>query len=146
MYTTVLTAHSFLRWVIVAAGVWAIVSVLPSRVRDGRPASVLPGLIFSIMIDVQVLLGLLLYLALSPITTTAMQDLGAAMKIGSWRFWAVEHPVMMMAALVCVHVGRGRRGTPTTRRALIAYAIALVAILVATPWPFMPQGRPWVRW
>jgi hypothetical protein len=146
MYPTVLTVHSIVRWVVVILGVWAVASVLPSRLRNGRPTA-LPGLLFSIALDVQMLLGLLLYVALSPITSAAMQDMGAAMKNGGWRFWAVEHPTMMILAVVCAHVARPRRGTNLTgKRALLAYGLALLAILVATPWPFMPQGRPWIRW
>jgi hypothetical protein len=146
MYPTVLTVHSILRWVVVILGVWAVASVLPSRLRDGRPATSLPGLLFSIALDVQMLLGLLLYVALSPITTAAMQGMGAAMKNGGWRFWSVEHPAMMIAAVVCAHVGRPRRGTSLPgKRAVLAYGLALLAILAATPWPFMSQGRPWIR-
>jgi hypothetical protein len=93
------------------------------------------------------LFGLLLYFALSPITTLAMQNMGGAMKNGAWRFWTVEHPAAMILAVVFAHIGRpGRGAAPDDRRALIWYGLALVAILAAMPWPFMPQGRPWIRW
>jgi hypothetical protein len=29
---------------------------------------------------------------------------------------------------------------------LLWYGLALLAILVATPWPFLAHGRPWARW
>ncbi len=86
MYPIVLLLHSFLRWVVILLGVWAVVSVLPSRQRFGRPVSPLPGLLFSTALDVQLLAGLLLYGALSPMTTAAMRDMGAAMKNGAWRY------------------------------------------------------------
>ena len=147
MYPTVLIVHSFLRWVVILLGVWAVLGALPSRQRFGRPVSPLPGLLFSIAIDVQLLIGLLLYVALSPITMAAMQDMGGAMKNGAWRFWAVEHPVLMILAVVFAHLGRPRRGTTgISRRAWIWFGLALLAIVAATPWPFMPQGRPWIRW
>jgi hypothetical protein len=147
MYPTVLTFHSYLRWVVIALGAWAVLSVLPSRLAGGRRASPLPGLLFSIGLDVQMLVGLVLYVALSPITAAAMQDMGAAMGNGAWRFWAVEHPALMILAVVFGHIGRPRRGsTDVRRRAVVWFGLALLAILLATPWPFMPQGRPWVRW
>jgi hypothetical protein len=146
MYPIVLLLHSVLRWVVILLGVWAVVSVLPSERRYGRRASPLPGLLFSMLLDVQLLIGLLLYVALSPITTSAMQNMGAAMKNGSWRFWAVEHPTLMILAVVFAHLGRPRRhSTEANRRAILWFGLALAAILLATPWPFMPQGRPWIR-
>ena len=59
-----------------------------------------------IALDVQVLLGLLLYGSLSPFTAQAMSDFGAAMRDPVLRFWAVEHFTMMLSAAVLVHVGR----------------------------------------
>jgi hypothetical protein len=147
MYSIVLQLHSILRWLVILAGVWAVVSVLPSRHRFGRPVPPLPGLLFSILLDVQMLAGLVLYVALSPVTTAAMRDMGAAVQNGAWRFWAIEHPIAMMLAVVFAHLGRPRRGSREANpRALIWFALALLLLLAATPWPFMPQGRPWVRW
>jgi hypothetical protein len=147
MYSLVLTLHSFLRWAVILAGVWATVSVLPSNWRYGRRPSPLPGLVFSILLDVQLLAGLALYAVLSPVTTAALQNMGAAMKNGTWRFWAVEHPALMLLAVIFAHLGRPRRGTrEANTRALLWFGLALLAILAATPWPFMPQGRPWIRW
>ena len=57
-------------------------------------------------VDIQLLLGLPLYLVLSPVTTLAMKNFGAAMKNPQLRFWAVEHLAMMMLAVILVHVGR----------------------------------------
>jgi hypothetical protein len=147
MYSAVLTMHSFLRWLVILLGIWAVVSAWRQRRPVGGRPSTLPGLLFSVTLDIQLLFGLLLYVALSPITTLAMQNMGAAMKSGGWRFWAVEHPAMMILAVVFAHIGRPRRGPAADdRHAPIWYGLALLAILAATPWPFMPQGRPWIRW
>jgi hypothetical protein len=147
MYPIVLTAHSFLRWVVILVGAWAVWSVLPANRRYGRRPSPVPGLLFSMLLDVQMLAGLLLYGVLSPITTAAMQNMAETMRNAGWRFWAVEHPAMMILAVVFAHLGRPRRGTrEASPRAVVWFGLALLAILLATPWPFMPQGRPWVRW
>jgi hypothetical protein len=146
MYPTVLTLHSYVRWLVILLGLWAVLSTWQSRQASGRPGAALPGLLFSMALDIQMLVGLLLYVALSPVTMSAMQDMGAAMKNGTWRFWTVEHPALMILAVVFAHLGRPRRGSARTgRRALAWYGLALAAILLATPWPFMPQGRPWLR-
>jgi hypothetical protein len=147
MYATALIVHSLLRWVVILLGAWAVLSALPGRQSPGRPVPALPGLLFSVALDIQMLVGLLIYVFLSPVTMAAMQEMGAAMKDGAWRFWAVEHPALMILAVVFAHLGRPRRaGASPGRRAFVWFGLALLAILLATPWPFMPQARPWVRW
>jgi hypothetical protein len=147
MYAVILTAHSFLRWIVILAGAWAVWSVLPANRRYGRRPSPFPGLLFSVLLDVQMLAGLVLYAALSPITTAAIQNMAETVRNAGLRFWAVEHPTMMILAVVLAHLGRPRRGTrEASPRAIVWFGLALLAILLATPWPFMPQGRPWVRW
>ena len=54
------------------------------------------GFKLMIALDLQMLLGLLLYGMLSPFTRQAMQDFGAAMRDSTLRFWAVEHLTMML--------------------------------------------------
>jgi len=99
---------------------------------------------------VQLLVGLLLYFALSPFTTDAMKDFGAAMRTPALRFWAVEHVFGMVIGVALAHVGRVRiRKAEMSRRHLVAvifFGIALVAILASIPWPGTPNGRPWIRW
>jgi hypothetical protein len=144
MYPIVLTIHSVVRWLIVALGVGAVAAAL--RGEGSAPARRRAGLAFSIALDVQLLVGLLLYLVFSPTTKAAMADMAAAMGNGGLRFWAVEHPVAMILAVAFAHLARpGRPAGVGSRRALFWYVLALAVILLATPWPFMPQGRPWIR-
>jgi hypothetical protein len=100
--------------------------------------------------DVQFLLGLTLYVFLSPFTHAAFADLGAAMKNSGLRFWAVEHLVGMLIAIALVHVGRARaRKTDSLRRHRVAatfFGLALVVLLGSIPWPGLPYGRPLLRW
>lgn len=147
MYPVVLTMHSSLRWLVILLGLWAVVNVLRSRQAAVSRAAAMPGLLFSMVLDIQLLAGLLLYMVLSPITVAAMQNMAGAMKNGGWRYWAIEHPALMILAVAFAHLGRPRgTGAAPGKRAVIWYGLALLAILLATPWPFMPQGRPWVRW
>src|SRR5882762_5714974 len=132
MYTLVLLVHSWLRWVALAAGVAAIGTSFSDR-GDAKTGGAAErwGLIFMIVLDLQMLLGLLLYLVLSPFTTEAMRDFGAAMRSPGLRFFAVEHLVMMFAAVILAHVGRvlaRKATTPEAKRTrrLICYGIAMV--------------------
>jgi hypothetical protein len=144
MYPTTLLVHSWLRWVVIILGVWTVLDAARGR-GTGRP-----GLFFTIALDVQLLAGVLLYVALSPITQAALADMAAAMRNDTWRFWSVEHPALMILAVVFGHVGRvvARRSARlgrASRGPLLWYALALLAILAAVPWPFLAHGRPLFR-
>ena len=101
-------------------------------------------------VDLQMLVGLLLYFILSPITAIALSDFGAAMASSTLRFWAVEHTFGMVVAMALVHIGRVRirkATSPDRRRRLAAifYGLALLAIVAAIPWPGTPAARPLLR-
>jgi hypothetical protein len=151
MYELVLTLHSWIRWVAILAGIIATLTVLTSTPRSASAdRSETWGLILMIALDLQLLLGLLLYLALSPISRSIFEDFGAAMRDPVARFWAVEHVSIMLLAVVLGHVGRvlGRKAaTPAARRTrlLICYGLATVLMIVGTPWPGMRAGRELLR-
>ena len=149
MYSLVLLLHSWLRWLALAAGVGAVFNAFGKDTAAVRGAERW-GLIFMIALDVQLLLGLLLYGVLSPFTSQAMQNFGGAMRDPLLRFWAVEHFTMMLGAAVLVHIGRVlARNTADPRkkrtRMLICFGLALLLILVGIPWPWMEVGRPLYR-
>ncbi len=108
------------------------------------------GFWFIVALDVQLLIGLLMYFFLSPVTMSALSDFGGAMKTSSVRFWAVEHPFGVLLGVALAHIGRARaRKTDSFRRhrvAAIFFGLALAAILASIPWPGTPNGRPLIRW
>lgn len=104
------------------------------------------GLIFTSLLNVQFVLGLILY-AISPITRPAMMNFAAAMKDSTLRFFAVEHVAGMLLAVVIAQIGYSiskRAATDRGKflRSAIAYSLAAVLILASIPWPFMKYGRP----
>ena len=152
MYTFVLAAHSWLRWVVLIAGAIAVARAIAgaAKRRAWSGADERIGRLFVISLDVQILLGLLLYFLLSPITRAAMADFGAAMGNSGLRFWAVEHFFGVLVAAAFAHAGRGRtkkiaEHVSRHRVAAIFYGLALLAVLISIPWPGTPNGRPWIR-
>jgi hypothetical protein len=149
MYILILIVHSWLRWLIVLAGVLAVVTAL--RGRGGwKMADEKWGRIFSVALDVQFMFGILLYGFLSPLTRMAFDDMGAAMRISTTRFWAVEHVTLTLAALAVAHIGvaRVRKAQDPAikrRRGAIMFGIALLLVLAAVPWPNLTYGRPLFR-
>jgi hypothetical protein len=149
MYSAVLLLHSWLRWVAVIGGIGATFAAFGKGTAAMNRAERW-GLIFMIALDLQLVLGLLLYGILSPFTAQAMADFGGAMRDPSLRFWAVEHLSMMLLAVVLVHVGRvlaRKTSNPDKKRTrlLIGFGIALLLMLGAIPWPGMSTGRPLFR-
>jgi len=148
MYTTVLFIHSWLRWVALVAGVGATLAAIAGSGDSARADRW--GLAFVTSLDLQMLIGLLLYFVLSPFTKVAMQDFGAAMKDPGLRFFAVEHVTMMLAAVILVHVGRvlaRKAASPAARRTrmFVCFGLATILMIVAIPWPGVAHGRPLFR-
>ena len=152
MYPSVLLIHSWLRWAVLVAGLIAVFRGIGgwSGARRWTRIDDRAGYWFVLLLDVQMLLGLVLYFFLSPFTTQALSDFGAAMKNSGLRYWAVEHAFGMILALALAHIGRVRvRKAAAARKhrlTAIFLGLALLAILLSIPWPGMPAGRPLFRW
>src|SRR5438132_9397007 len=105
-YTIVLILHSWVRWVAVGLGVASTFAAIGAGDLASNSRAERWGLFLMMALDIQMLLGLFLYLLLSPFTTQALQDFGAAMRNPPLRFWAVDHAATMFLAVIVVHVGR----------------------------------------
>lgn len=146
MYTLVLTIHSWLRWIALLAGIAAIFTTLSDRSTSTAPGrGDMWGLVLMMTLDIQMLLGLVLYLVLSPITRAAMSNFAAAMRTADVRFFAVEHVTLMLGAVILVHVGRVLARKAATAdakrmRMLVCFGLATVAMVIGIPWPGMVSG------
>lgn len=152
-YATILLLHSWLRWGVVglallcigrAAQGWR--QLRPFDQRDARRLRLLVA-----AVDTQLLLGLLLYAVLSPISAAGFTDLGAAMGNSVLRYFVLEHPLAMLLGAAALHVGsaRARRwhADPRRHRAVLrTVAAALLCVLIGIPWPGLPYVRPLLRW
>jgi len=151
MYGFVLITHSWLRYGVLALGV-LLVALALRGMRSRASWSAREQRIhkaFLSALDTQFLLGLLLYLWLSPITSAAFADFGAAMKNAQLRFFGLEHAVTMLLAVAAAHIGKVRASKkPEAERArtvLVFQLIWLVLTCLAIPWPVLDVGRPLFR-
>ena len=150
MYSAVLLAHSWIRWIALVAAVGTVLAALRIRIPTDRAGADRWSLFAMAALDLQMLLGLLLYLALSPFTTEAMKNMSAAMQNPQLRFWAVEHLTSMIVAIVLAHVGRALARKATTpssikMRLLICFGLATILLIAGIPWPGFANGRPLFR-
>lgn len=151
MYLLLLSLHSIVRWVVLIAGVVAFILALRGWLgkRQWTRLDDRLGLVFTSALDTQLLLGLLLYVV-SPLIRAIFADFGAAMGVTGQRFFALEHALLMVIAVVVAHVGRARirrtaEATVRHRQAALFFGLALVLIVLAIPWPFAPAARPLFR-
>ncbi len=147
MYPVVLAIHNIVRWVVLILGIIVVVRGLLGWFgkREWSTLDRKLGVYFTSAIDVQLLVGLLLYFFLSDKTKAVFQDFGAVMSNDGLRFFAIEHAVIMLLAVVFAHLGgvyskRASASKDKFRMAAIWYGLALIAVLLGMPWmnPLLP--------
>ena len=146
MYTTVLAIHSWVRWIALIAVVGTALAALRGKVAGSNSLADRWGMVAMMALDIQLLLGILLYFVASPNMQAILENFGGAMKDPGLRFWAVEHTASMFAAIALAHVGRvlaRKAATPAAKRTrlLICFGLAAVLIIIGMPWPGRPGGR-----
>ncbi len=140
-------AHSGLRWVVLALLVAAVINAL-IRWRTGktfRESDYRLNLFNMIAAHLQLLLGVVLYLFLSPKVDFGAFDMGNALN----RFYVVEHPLVMALGIVLITVGHVRAKAAPQDSKKFKYTfwyflVALLLILSRIPWPFQPYGANWI--
>lgn len=140
-YQIFLYLHSWVRWIILILGIIAIIKAYAGWLGQKPYTKGDNGISAAFMgsLHLNLLLGLILYLFLSPFTQTAFQDFGAAMKNSELRFWAVEHISINIIAVVLATVGRSKskKAVDTIRKhklSAIFYTIAFILLLISIPW------------
>lgn len=129
MYTGLVHLHNLLRWVIVITLVWSLLNALKGK--NGKET-----LIMMISSHVMLLIGLVQWFGgdwgLKQIKNSGM---GEAMKNAAIRFFAVEHALMMIIAIVLITIGHrsAKAGKANTKWFLLA-ALAIILMMMPGPW------------
>ncbi|QHL87929.1 hypothetical protein GU926_11000 [Nibribacter ruber] len=143
MYTGIKHLHSVLAYVLLAVLIISILYTLFSFLSnksftEGNRKMALVGLISA---HLQFLVGIVLYFV-SPMGLSNAS--GAAMKDAGSRLYFLEHPLMMLIAIILITVGYSRTKRLTADRArylsiLIFFTLGLVFILSRIPWQVWPK-------
>jgi hypothetical protein len=151
MYPSALWLHSWLRWAVLLTGLVAWFRAVGGKTarRPWTPQDELWGLLLTVSVDLQFVVGLVLYI-LSPITRLGLRNFAAAMQINVARFFTIEHVIGMIVGIALVHIARVKiRKAPDADRkhrlAMVLYGIALVVMILLIPWPGLPVARPLFR-
>lgn len=152
-YAIVLLVHSYMRWLLLALGLLSLTRALPGW-ASGSPFTRRDELLASVLVgaaDLQLLLGLVLFLWLSPLPAAVFAvGLRAALGEPSLRFFGVLHPLAMIAGIVFLHGARVRsrraHGDTERHRVMALGQLAwLMLVALAIPWPNLSVGRPLLR-
>ena len=144
MYTGLLHAHSGLRWVALILLIYSIINAFQKKNSGAFTNKDRKLSVFTLMsIHIQFVIGLILYF-ISPKVSFA----SGFMKDTILRFYAMEHILMMLIAVVLITVGhvKAKKASEDAKKfKLIStfFLIALLLIIAAIPWPFRNLGGAW---
>ncbi len=139
MYDLLLSIHNIARWLVLLAALYLIYrSINGFRNRTYTPTDRQAGQIYTGLMDLQLVLGILLLVS-SPLVQNALGNLGAAMQNSQTRFFVAEHWVLMLAAVILAHLGSSRvkkaaEALLKQRQALLWYGLSVALMLLAIPW------------
>lgn len=129
-------AHSGLRWIVLlllVAAVFNALSKLKSSTYTNGDRKL--NLFAMVFYHVQFLLGWIMYFI-----SVKVQFFEGWMKESMYRFYGMEHALMMTIAFVLLTIGHSKskkaEGNQKHKKIAVFYTLALILILAAIPWPF----------
>ncbi len=152
MQTGLLHLHNLMRWVILLLLIYSILKAYAGfkskKAFDAGDKKI--WLFTMISAHITLLLGLYqVALGRYGIFSYTVLEGTKVMKDRFLRFFWVEHPLMMIIAIVLITLGYGmsKKSLPDEekyKKAFIYFLIALLVILAGIPWPFREIiGRPY---
>lgn len=148
MYDILKHSHSGLRWVVLIlllAAIFQAFGAQKSGVYEKRHKMV--NLFAMISVHIQVTLGIIMAFLSPKISYTSIGD-ESWMKNPMFRFFGMEHILMMVIAMILITIGRKKaekKADAAAKHKAIAvwYTIVLIVILAGIPWPFRNLGAGW---
>jgi len=143
MYSIVVALHNIVRWFVVVLGIFTTIKAFHGwfTKKDWSDAERKAGIFFTAIVDLQLLIGILLYFILSNWGIKAILEKGVAfiMRQGEFRFFAIEHGIFMLFGVIFAHLGgilpkKVDNSQQKYKRAAIWFGLALLAIIAGIPW------------
>ena len=152
MYAVLLTIHSLMRWLVLAALVFALIYNYRALIFHKKYTPYADAVRFwtTTIVQIQFVIGLGLY-ALSPVVRYFFKNLKEGIHIRDVRFFGLEHIVMMLLSVTLITIGsiiakRARTDKEKFRAMVIWFSIGFLVIFVSIPWAFSPfTSRPYYR-
>jgi len=146
MYEIIVDVHSVLRYLALLFVILLILQSIKGTVSKNvfTPENRKLTLFTMIAFHMQLLLGIILYFTSPKVIFDTM-----TMKSALLRFFALEHPLIMVVSVILVTLAYIRiknKDTYTAHRILLIYSIVVFILLMAgIPWPFRENlGAGWI--
>ncbi|WP_435414326.1 hypothetical protein [Polaribacter aestuariivivens] len=132
--------HSYWAYLVLAILIFAVINAIVgfTQKKQFKDKDLRIGLFALIVSHIQLLIGLAWYF-MSPWYKALKADAGTVMGEKATRLLAVEHPIMMILAIVLITIGWSKHKKKTRdaekfKTFAIFYGIALLLILSRIPW------------
>ncbi|MEG9327661.1 hypothetical protein V6B16_06920 [Salinimicrobium catena] len=141
MYSTVFFIHSWWAYlvllILVIASINSLIGFFSKKEYSATDFRI--ALFTLIVSHIQLLIGLVLYFVSPYLNAFSEGGMGEVMKDSTLRLYLVEHPLMMILAVVFITVGYSKHKKKLTSRPkfkmlAIFYTLALVFVLSRIPW------------
>ena len=141
MENGLLHLHSVLRWIILLFLLLALFQAFAKR-----PGIRSSSLFLMISTHLMFLIGIYQLLNGRYGVLKGLPEGVELMKNSFYRFYWVEHPLMMFVAIVLITLARGKAKVLNYKATGWLLLVALILIIAAMPWPFrevIGEGRKW---
>jgi len=152
MYQTLLTIHSYWRWLVLISLLFSIAKAIVDY-RNNKNYSSFDEFVRKVTVSIfhlQLILGFTLYF-ISPLVALFFSNMSEGIHLREIRFFAMEHSLMMFISIIIVTIGAVKIKHKKTSKSkykstFIWFSIALLIILLNIPWEFSPLvNRPSFR-
>jgi len=137
MYPFILKFHNVLAWLVLATALLVLVKALTARTTWGDADTSWVRRL-TVLAHLQLVAGLTLWFV-SPSIAAAREAMGASMKDAATRRTLVEHPTLMVVAVIAatatsVLVRKANGSEAKAKKALAGTLITLVLVVAVLPW------------
>jgi len=131
--------HSYWAYLVLALLIFTVVNAVINSKKEYKDKDLRVALFTLIVSHIQLLIGLGWYFMSPAYKLLKENGMGMTMKDSHARLLTVEHPIMMILAIVFITIGFSKHKKLTTSAAkyktiLIWYGLALLFILSRIPW------------
>ena len=141
MYSTVYFVHSWWAYLVLLVLVIASINSLVGYAsKKEYGANDLRIALFTLIVShIQLIIGIVLYFVAPYFQAFSERGMGEVMGNAGLRLYLVEHPLMMIIAIVLITVGYSKHKNKLTSKAKfkmlgICYTLALAFVLSRIPW------------
>jgi len=131
--------HSYWAYLVLALLLFTVINVLLNSKKEFKDKDLRIALFTLIVSHIQLLIGFGWYFMSPAFKHLKESGMGATMKDSNARMLTVEHPTMMILAIVFITIGFSKHKKQTTdagkfKTILIWYGLALLFVLSRIPW------------